>query len=151
MVEILLVILLIGLVSSVMITGSSALFNDSQAEDPEEALLSLLRTVRLRAVEEGRALDLVTGDEGLSYFYGDGQFKEMPVADGVKVRLIKAEGAQAVLLGGQLEETPVNSLRFYPDGACAPVRVQVQRGNSRKVIVIDPWTCAALPEDLKTR
>ncbi|RRK01166.1 prepilin-type N-terminal cleavage/methylation domain-containing protein [Opitutaceae bacterium TAV3] len=145
LVEVLLVILIMGLISSVMITGSSALFNASQTEDPEEALLALLQTVRLKAVEDGMTLDLVTEDEGFSYFYGNGHSKTLPEVEGVKVRLIKAEGAQSVLLGGQVEETPVNSLRFFNDGTCAPVRVQVQRGNVRKVLVIDPWTCAALP------
>ncbi|AHF93044.1 hypothetical protein OPIT5_25375 [Opitutaceae bacterium TAV5] len=146
LIEILLVIMLMALVTSVMITGSNALFNSSQNEDPEEAMLSLLQKVRMQAVEDSTPLDLVTVDEGQTWFYGDNHEMTMPVVDGVKVGLIKAEGANAILLGGIMEETPVTTLRFYPDGTCDPVRVQIQRGRERRVLVIDPWTCAALPE-----
>jgi len=49
------------------------------------------------------------------------------------------------LIGGQLVESErIESVSFYPDGTCAPFRVQFRTTGPAKVIAIDPWTCAAM-------
>ena len=47
--------------------------------------------------------------------------------------------------GGQAVEQALTRLRFYPDGTCDRVRLEVRRNEARRLTPIDPLTCAPLP------
>jgi hypothetical protein len=49
-----------------------------------------------------------------------------------------------------MEERALTRIRFYPDGTCDRMRVEIIRNQARRVLPIDPLTCAPLPaEDAK--
>lgn len=145
--EILLVLLLLGLLGSVLIGGAASLLKSASEQDPEAALLVLFQKVRGEAVASNTVIDLVQLPEDEGFLWGADEVEALPLVEGgTRVRLIRAEFAGASLIGGQLQETPVDRVRFYPDGSCDPVRVEVRRGEVRRVYAIDPWTASPLPE-----
>jgi|UPI000697A1C7 general secretion pathway protein H len=144
--EILLVLALLALLGSVMVGGAVSLLKANEAKDPETALLKMMQTIRGEAVSKGTIIDLRPLPDDGGFAWGESGVEVLPENKTVKVTLVAAEMARASLIGGQLEEAPVKRLRFYPDGSCDPVRVQVRRGEARNVYAIDPWTAAPLPE-----
>jgi prepilin-type N-terminal cleavage/methylation domain-containing protein len=150
--EILLVLTLIALLGSVMIGGAASLLKTAKEQDPEPALLALLQKTRGEAVEKNQIVELVQLPEEKGFLASTGGLEVLPKTEGgARVTLLRAEFSGASLIGGQMEERPLERMRFYPDGACDPVRVQVRRGETRRVYAIDPWTAAPLPEGGKTR
>ena len=71
----------------------------------------------------------------------------MPIQENVKVKLIAPEVVAAILIGGQAEEKTLAKVRFFPDGTCDRVRLEVNRNGERRIIAIDPLTCAPLPSE----
>ena len=85
--------------------------------------------------------------EDKGFLWGADGVETLPLRQGgPRVKLLKPEFGRASLIGGQLEEYPLERLRFYPDGSCDPARVQVRNGETRRVFAIDPWTAAPLPD-----
>lgn len=146
--EILLVLMLLALLGSVMIGGAASLLNSTDDQDAESALLTLFQTVRKEAVESGTVIELQQLPEDQGFIWGTEGVETLPVVEGgAKVKLIRPEFSRASLIGGQLQEDPMEKVRFFPDGSCDPVRVEVRRGDARHVLVIDPWTAAPLPKE----
>ncbi len=146
--EILLVLLLIALLGSVLVGGAVSLLDANKEQDPETALLALFQKVRGRAVESGQILELVQLPDDEGFLWGADEVETLPKREGgPRVRIIKAEFGRASLIGGQLEEYPLDRMRFYPDGSCDPARVQIRLRDTRRVLVIDPWTAAPLPAE----
>lgn len=144
--EILLVLLLLGLMGAVLVGGATSLLNSAREQDPEAALLAFLQDRRGESVESNRVIEVRQLPEDQGFIWDADEVFTLPSGTtGTRVRLIRAEAAGASLIGGQLEETPLESLRFYPDGSCDPARVEIRRGDARRVVVIDPWTAALLP------
>ncbi len=144
--EILLVLLLIALLGSVLIGGAVSLLDANKEQDPETALLALFQKVRGRAVETGQIIELVQLPDDEGFLWGADEVEVLPKREGgARVRVIKAEFGRASLIGGQLEEYPLERMRFYPDGSCDPARVQIRQKEARRVLLIDPWTAAPLP------
>lgn len=137
---------LFAIFGALFIGGAASLLNASREESPEQALLSLFQKLRREAVISGQTIEVTSLENGAAYIWGEDQQLVLPVQPDLSVRLLKAQVDQAVLIGGQLEETPLEHLRFYADGTCDPVRVQIQRGQVRRVAIIDPWTCAPQPD-----
>lgn len=144
--EILLVLALLALLGSVMVGGAVSLLKANEAKDPETALLKMLQTVRGESVSSGAIIELRQLPENAGFLWGASGAEVLPVNAETKVRLVAPQVGRASLIGGQLEEEPVPRVRFYPDGSCDPVRVQVRRGEVRRTYAIDPWTAAPLPE-----
>lgn len=146
LIESVLALMLIGLIASVLISGANSLFRSAKDQDPEAALLTLLQKARAEAVETGQVVELVPLPDDAGFLRGSDEVETLPKREGLSVRLLKPEFEAAFLIGGQLEERAIDRLRFYPDGSCDPTRVQVRRGDTRRVYAIDPWTAAPLPE-----
>ncbi|GBL27393.1 hypothetical protein EMGBS8_13410 [Verrucomicrobiota bacterium] len=75
------------------------------------------------------------------------QKETLPVSGDTRVKIIAPEVKEAILLGGQMEERALTRIRFYPDGTCDRMRVEIIRNQARRVIPIDPLTCAPLPPE----
>lgn len=147
LVEILLVLALIGLMGSVLIGGAARLLDTNKEVDPESALLSLFQKMRGQSVETGQIVELVQLPEQKGFLWGADGLETLPVRPGgPRVTIIKAQTGRASLIGGQMVEEPLERVRFYPDGSCDPLRVEVRKGDTRRVFSIDPWTAAPLPE-----
>lgn len=146
LVEIIVVLMLIGMIASVLITGATSMLDAREEKDPEAALLMLLQKIRGQAVESGQIIELVQLPEDKGFLWGADGVESLPlVKGGPRARLLKPEFSGASLIGGQMEETPLERLRFYPDGSCDPTRIEVRRADARRVLTIDPWTAAPLP------
>ena len=155
--ETLLVLGLMSMLAAVLIGGSAQLLKGTARSDPEDALLALLQTIRRQAVEKGKVLELAPTDnadeDAPDFLWGEENVDEdhpraeekLPKVEGVKVKVLAPESAGAILLGGVASEKALARMRFYPDGTCDRVRLDVTRAESRKVIPIDPLTCAPLP------
>ncbi|MEN9841071.1 MAG: hypothetical protein RL376_871, partial [Verrucomicrobiota bacterium] len=129
--EILLVLTLIALLGSVMIGGAASLLKTSSEQDPESALLALLQKTRGEAVEKNQIVELVAQPEEQAFLVSTGGVEVLPKTEGgARVTLLRAEFSGASLIGGQMEERAAERVRFYPDGTCDPVRVQVRRGET---------------------
>lgn len=146
LIEIVMVLMLIGMLAGVLISASTSLFNSAKEQDAETAVLSLLQKARVAAVESGEIVELKPLPEDAGFLWGKDGVEELPKREGYKVRLLQPEMTSASLIAGQLEEKAVERVRFYPDGSCDPIRVQVVRGETRRVYAIDPWTAAPLPD-----
>lgn len=146
LIETVLALMLIGLIASVLISGANSLFRSAKDEDPESAVLTLLQKARAEAVETGQIIEVVPLPEDAGFLWGADGVETLPKRPGLSVRLIQPEFTSAFLIGGQLEEKAIERVRFFPDGTCDPLRVQVRRGDTRRVYAIDPWTAAPLPD-----
>ena len=155
--ETLLAIGLMSMIAAVLIGGSSTLLKSTVRSDPEDALRALLQTVRRTAVQKAAILELIPADNadgsGPDYFWGEENVDQdhprteerLPKIEGVKVQILAPETTGAILLGGVASEQAILRMRFYPDGTCDRVRLEVTREEGRRVIPIDPLTCAPLP------
>lgn len=153
LVEILLVLALLVLSLTVMLPATGSLLRGAQHETAEETALAILQDARRQAVLAGREVELTYEPVAHRFVWTDGtQTGRRPVADpGLAVEFLRPREGAAILLGGQLVETnPVPSLRFYADGTCDPVRLQLRATDAApRVVVIDPWTCAPVLEERK--
>lgn len=155
--ETLLAIGLMSMIAAVLIGGSSTLLKSTVRSDPEDALRALLQTVRRNAVQQAAILELTptdnADDSGPDFLWGPEHAGEdqprteerLPRAEGVKVKILAPETTGAILLGGVASEQALGRMRFYPDGTCDRVRLEVTRDDGRRLIPIDPLTCAPLP------
>lgn len=133
-----------------MVGGAVSLFKSIEDHDPEAIVLSMLQKVRGEAVETGQIIELTPLPDDAGFLWGADGVENLPKRERLSVRLLRPEVSGASLIGGQLEERSVDRVRFFPDGSCDPMRIQVIRGDVRRVYSIDPWTAAPLPEGGKT-
>ena len=150
--ETLLVLGLISMLAAVLIGGSASLLKGTSREDPEDALLALLQTVRREAVAQGTTLILKTvpdeeDPEVTNYTWGENKMERMPILSGVKVKIVGPAVNAAIILGGEMEELPLAQIKFYSDGTCDRFRLEISRNAGRRVLPIDPLTCAPLPAE----
>ena len=155
--ETLLAIGLMSMIAAVMIGGSTTLLKSTVQSDPEDALRTLLQTVRRTAVQKAQIMELAPtespDEDGPDFIWGEEGAAEdrprteekLPKAEGVKVKILAPESAGAILLGGVASEKALARMRFYPDGTCDRVRLEVTRDSGRRLVPIDPLTCAPLP------
>jgi len=140
------------MLAAVLIGGSASLLKGTSREDPEDALLALLQTVRREAVAQGSIIVLKSiPDEDdpdvTNYTWGENKIEKMPVLAGVKVKVVGPAVNAAILLGGEMEEATLSQIKFYPDGTCDRFRLEITRNESRHVLPIDHLTCAPLPAE----
>ena len=149
--EVLLVIALIGIVTTALLVGGPRLAGDRPltAEDVfwravgEARHYALLHQteVRLSYDREARHFTAWT-PEGTETF-------AVPGESDLQLDFLSAQkGGRSIMIGGVvLEAQVIPSITFYDDGTCTPFRVQLRTDqNQPRVIGIDPWTCAALLE-----
>ncbi len=145
LVEILLVLALLALAGAVFLPAAGAIFARGRMGNAEEAVAIVLQQVRREAVLHGRPLALRFDAEAQRFLWDDAAGASVGTAGTpVKVEFLRPRAGSAILIGGQLVETAlVPVLKFFPDGTCDAVRVQVRAGReAARIMVIDPWTCA---------
>lgn len=155
--ETLLAIGLMSMIAAVLIGGSTTLLKGTVRDDPEDALLALLQTVRRNAVQQGCILELTpTGaleENSPDFTWGPEIVADetprheetLPKMEGKTVKVLPPEFAGAILLGGVASEKSLTRMRFFPDGTCDRVRLEITRDGERRLTPIDPLTCAPLP------
>lgn len=155
--ETLLVLGLMSMLAAVLIGGSAQLLKGTARSDPEDALMALFQTIRRQAVEKGKILELVpteeTDEDAPDFRWGEESLddehprteEKLPKVDGVKIKILAPESTGAILLGGVASEKTLARMRFYPDGTCDRVRLDINRNENRTLVPLDPLTCAPLP------
>jgi prepilin-type N-terminal cleavage/methylation domain-containing protein len=146
LIEILLVVALIGLISWILIGGSTALM--AQKDSPDEQFWKATGAARKEALEEGKSVVMTYDDKARGFVLNDGSQKKTIGVTGaddlvIDFHPVKSDSSSTSLIGGTLVETePLAAVTFYNDGTCTPFRVQLRSGASAHVLSVDPWTCA---------
>lgn len=139
--EILVVLALFGLVSALLIGGSSALLRTVTTDDIQNTTLSAIAGARHSAVLQGRTLDFSYDEKARMLAWGE---ERAALTGAGEVRLLPPLRVSANLVGGRLVEAPLARVRFYADGTCDPFRLELVRDQASQILAIDPWTCTVL-------
>ncbi len=149
--EILLVLGLIGLLSTVLIIGVNQMTTD-QSPTPEDVFWKAVGECRKQALLSSQNVTLAFSNKDkqvalIATWKGGGQVFPFDTTEALKVDFLPAsKGGSTILLGGQLvETTTLAHVTFYDDGTCTPFRAQLKfPGSEARMLAIDPWTCAAV-------
>ena len=151
LIEILLVIAVMALLSTLFITGVGVLASREE-RTPEEVFEQAMREARWLALEGERPVMLGFDDEKKAFFLiretGGERLHEYPVDKNASVRFLKQRPrATYVLIRGELVQTePVEQVAFFPDGSSVPFSVEIGYTSDRRTYAVDLWTGAPLPE-----
>jgi prepilin-type N-terminal cleavage/methylation domain-containing protein len=146
LIEILLVVALIGLVSWILIGGSTALMSDKTS--PDEQFWKATAAARKEALEGGRTVILTYDDKAKGFVLSDGAQKRTLAVTGaddlvIDFHPVQSDSSSSSLIGGTLVETePLAAVAFYNDGTCTAFRAQLRSGGGAHILSVDPWTCA---------
>ncbi len=153
--EILLALAVLGLLSAVLVSGATHLVS-GRPLTPEEVFWDASRHARRTALTTDREVRLSFDEKEKTFLVDDGAgVKSFPLVDPPRELAIDFLPGQtrgrSFLIGGQLVESdPVKSVTYYPDGTCAPFRVQFHATGPARIIAIDPWTCAPVLAEKET-
>lgn len=149
--EILLVLALLGFLSTVLVVGGARLLAD-RPQSPEDVFWEAVRQSRDYALLRNRDVSLRFDRETRAFVAGTAEGEQtFPVpadvgGEDLRIEFLSTQKFEAtVLIGGVLLETAtLPRVTFYADGTCSPFRVQLRNGASGVPVTlnIDPWTCA---------
>ncbi|MBI3885003.1 MAG: prepilin-type N-terminal cleavage/methylation domain-containing protein [Opitutae bacterium] len=145
LVEIILVLALVVLVATLLIPGANSMLRAMADDEPDRMFWDTVVAAREQALTGNRVVELRFDGEKRRLQWTDGTTahqKDFPA--GTSVQFLQPRTGSFILLGGQLVETQeVPRLRFYADGTCDALRVQILRpGAPPQTLALDPWTCA---------
>ena len=156
LIEILLVIALIGLFSTLFILNLESLMQVSEGDAVETAFWEATREARTQALV-GRVPQSLRYDEKAAAFVieekGTGKSRHFSIprehwAEDKKIEIAlqkRLPASQFSLVRGRLIELrEVAAVQFYPDGTCTPFLLSMKVGDDERSIEIDPWTGAEL-------
>lgn len=148
--EILVVIGLIAMLTTVLIVGTSRLLGDRQPT-ADEIFWKTVGEVRKSALLDNRDIRLRFDEKTKEFVAGMGRqerrfpFLPREPADLDFLAPVSSSGSASILIAGQLVETQtLPFITFYGDGTCSPFRAQIKRKTTASILEIDPWTCAAI-------
>lgn len=145
LVEVLLTLALLGLVTTVLISGMSNFFN-LRDERPDDRFWQAVNAARQTALEQEQTVALSYDKKGKLLKWTSAEAEKSLKLSVTSFRFLPEDKSKMFLLGGVLTETDdMTHVRFYPDGTCDAFRVEiVETDNHKEVIRIDPWTCAPI-------
>ena len=146
LIEMLLSLGLLALLSVVLISGVSGFFQLKEAR-PDDNFWSAVTSARQSALDHEQVVTLQFDPEKkLLIWSWDGANDSLALPVG-EVRFLPVAKSPTQLLGGVLMETDsMSRVRFYSDGTCDAFRAElVTADQPRRVLQIDPWTCAPVP------
>ena len=145
LVESLLVLALLLLGAMVLLPAAGSVFRRARLGNPEEEVALILQQVRREAVLRGREV-VMQFDARKQRFVWDESAGAGLAAEGARLEVgfLRPGPGSAVLLGGRRVETSLlPAMKFFPDGTCDPVRLQLRVAEGApRILTIDPWTCA---------
>lgn len=139
--EILVVLAIAGLISALLIGGSTALLRTVTEKDALNTALGAIASARHSAVLTGRTLELRCDEKTRVLDWGEGR---VALTGEDVVRLLPPVRVTAMLVGGRLVESPLARVGFYADGTCDPFRLEIVRDSVSQILTLDPWTCTVL-------
>jgi general secretion pathway protein H len=147
LVEVLLVVALIALLSTIFIGGSSALLTE-KAPSPDAQFWTACGAARAEALAEGKSVIMTFDEKARGFVLDDGAQKNAlplvaPDDTVIDFHPADAPSGSLILIAGTVVETePLASVTFYNDGTCTPFRAQIRSKLGAHILAIDPWTCA---------
>lgn len=145
LVESLIVLALLVLGAMVLLPAAGAVFRRARLSNPEEEVAGILQQARREAVLRGREV-LMHFDARAQRFVWDGSAGAGLAGEATRMEIsfLRQTPGHAVVIGGQQVETSLRpAMRFFPDGTCEPVRLQLRAADGgTHILMIDPWTCA---------
>jgi general secretion pathway protein H len=147
LIEILLALALIGLLSTIFISGTNSLLAGG-TPSPDEQFWKACAQARRQALEEQKSVIMSFDAKTRGFILNDGaQQKSLPIAGpddlSIDFHPVQSDSTSLALIGGTLVDTqPLASVTFYDDGTCTPFRVQIRTAGGAHLLSIDPWTCA---------
>ena len=149
--EILLVLALLGFLSTGLVVGGARLLAE-RPQSPEDVFWEAVRQARDYALLRNRDVSLRYDREARAFIAGTAEGEQLfPVpadvgGEDLRIEFLSTQKFEAtVLIGGVLLETAtLPQVTFYADGTCTPFRVQLRNGvgGVPVTLAIDPWTCA---------
>lgn len=147
--ELLLVIALIGLFSTVFVVNISSLMKDGEMETLERSYWRAVETARTGAVfkQQAHFLEWDSKDNRFLVVSG-GVVEAFPVeiasAADLEIEVLFEEVAPEnsyVLIAGQLvAKREIVKAGFFPDGTCSPFQVSMRIAEFETRFQMDPWT-----------
>lgn len=153
LVEVLLVMALLALFAAVFIPGVNSILREIDSRGPEQLLAESILAARSEALETGREVELRYEEQTRQLVWGAAAVRAEALPLGVTCELLPVAAGGNILLGGVLTEAqePLRRVRFFPDGTCDAFRVRLKMmGESPRLYLIDPWTCASSPAPTKS-
>ncbi len=156
MLEILVIVGIIGLISSVLVVGSIR-FADSRSPGPDEVFWKAVQVSRQKALLSNEEVRLrfvgAEKERGFVASWKGGEEKFPVVANNeLKIEFLTTvkDQQRTILIQSRIVETgTIPFATFYGDGTCSPFKLQIRTGGpGARVVAIDPWTCApVLPKE----
>jgi Tfp pilus assembly protein FimT len=145
LIEILLVIGLLALVSTLFVGGASDWLR-ARERTPEDVFWQAVSEARQLALRRDETVVFTFDEKSRQLRWGSGDNAAAAVWPGRTVEFLPAQETSSVLLGGSLVETGrLTAVRFHPDGSCDPFRVLLTEADGRRrTLSLDPWTCAPM-------
>jgi general secretion pathway protein H len=159
LIEMLLVIALIGIFSTIFVVNFATLLSESESQAVESAFWSAAREARLRALlerqpqwlrfEKDEAVFVVEEAGGGKPLKFDIDRKSWDPGTELEVVLEKKVPPNKFTLrqGELVDVREIAAAQFFPDGTCLPFQLSMTINGAESDIVIDPWTGARLLED----
>ena len=143
LIEVLLVLALMALVSTVLISGTSQFFK-ARDDRPDDRFWQAVTSARQTALEQEHTVTLSYDAKNQKLQWTALENTQSVDLDVKSFRFLPEDRGSRQLIGGVLTETTdLDRVKFYLDGTCDAFRVEiVETDNRRETIRIDPWTCA---------
>lgn len=147
--ELLLVLALIGLFSTVFVLNINSLMKDGEMETLEREYWRAVESARTGAVFKQQAHFLEWDPKGDRFLVlSAGAVQEFPVeiesAAGLEIEVFFEEVAPEnsyVLIAGELvAKREIVKVGFFPDGTCSPYQVSMKIAEFETQFKMDPWT-----------
>ena len=146
LVEVLVVVALLGILSTVFISNAADLFRAKELR-ADDAFWQAVTASRQLALESNQIVVLQYDEEKHQLKWAGETVAGSTLAyPGKQLQFLATNAQGFILLGGQLTETdPLKFVRFFPDGGCDGFRAQVvDKTDKRMVLAVDQWTCAPI-------
>ncbi len=147
--ELLLVLALIGLFSTVFVLNIGSLMKDGEMETLEREYWRAVESARTGAVFEQQAHFLEWDPKGKRFLVLSGGTAQAfpveidsPVDLEIDVRFeeIAPENSYVLIAGRLVEKREIVKVGFFPDGTCSPYEVSMKIADFETRFQMDPWT-----------
>lgn len=152
--EILLVLALIGSVSSLVIISIGSIARTTPADALEGAFWGAMREAREAAMRTRHTQEISFDPKELHFLVTGGGFSSIEsvslehASDADKLEAVFMQvlptNSFTLLRGRLVTEREIASMLVFPDGTCQPVTVEFRFPGGTRRLPIDPWTCAEL-------
>lgn len=159
--EILMVVALIGVATTLFIVSAQSLGRAAPADDLEATFWKAIAAARSEALTSRRPVEISFNEEARAFVVrgstGESTFATptSALANGEEITVTftqdKASNELTLVRGELITTRPVDAVRIFPDGTCQPFNIEFNVGKRKQRVKIDPWTGGAMLPDPKSQ